>query len=263
MRSRYRCRPRCWRSRRRACRRARFVATTPAPSTTTTSSRWPGSAAATCSRSPPRTDQGVVLLHPGAERPPPRRDSSATTSAWPATSRGTPSRCPDTSCRPCFPVPTIGLCTPTGASSTTGCPLTNAGADGSSPAARSRRGTWGISRRCSRSVGWARAEAGDGPGRDRHFGYLTTQSDVAALLVFDHQVHAANLLTRLNWEARAGARPSRSTRPHRSGGLPVVRRRGADPGQGGGPSGFAQAFAARGPREARVDRSAISSSKDG
>ena len=37
-------------------------------------------------------------------------------------------------------------------------------------------------------------------------GYLTPHSDVAALLVFDHQVHAANLLTRLNWEARAARR---------------------------------------------------------
>jgi hypothetical protein len=33
-------------------------------------------------------------------------------------------------------------------------------------------------------------------------GYLSRSSDVASLLVFDHQMHAMNLLTRLNWESR-------------------------------------------------------------
>jgi hypothetical protein len=36
-------------------------------------------------------------------------------------------------------------------------------------------------------------------------GYLSPQSDIVSLLVFDHQAHAINLLTRLNWEARIGA----------------------------------------------------------
>jgi hypothetical protein len=36
-------------------------------------------------------------------------------------------------------------------------------------------------------------------------GYLSASSDIVALLVFDHQMHAINLLTRLNWESRAGA----------------------------------------------------------
>lgn len=35
-------------------------------------------------------------------------------------------------------------------------------------------------------------------------GYLSDQSDIVALLVFDHQMHAINLLTRLNWEFRVG-----------------------------------------------------------
>jgi hypothetical protein len=35
-------------------------------------------------------------------------------------------------------------------------------------------------------------------------GYLSAQSDIVSLLVFDHQMHAINLLTRLNWEARIG-----------------------------------------------------------
>ena len=33
-------------------------------------------------------------------------------------------------------------------------------------------------------------------------GYLLSSSDIAGLLVFDHQMHAINLLTRLNWESR-------------------------------------------------------------
>jgi hypothetical protein len=33
-------------------------------------------------------------------------------------------------------------------------------------------------------------------------GYLSPSSDISALLVFDHQMHAINLLTRLNWESR-------------------------------------------------------------
>lgn len=36
-------------------------------------------------------------------------------------------------------------------------------------------------------------------------GYLSANSDIAALLLFDHQAHAINLLTRLNWEARIGS----------------------------------------------------------
>src|SRR3954470_15477974 len=36
-------------------------------------------------------------------------------------------------------------------------------------------------------------------------GYLSGSSDIVALLVFDHQMHAINLLTRLNWESRVSA----------------------------------------------------------
>jgi hypothetical protein len=35
-------------------------------------------------------------------------------------------------------------------------------------------------------------------------GYVSDQSDIVSLLVFDHQMHAINLLTRLNWESRVG-----------------------------------------------------------
>ncbi|MBW8865730.1 MAG: hypothetical protein JF610_00095 [Acidobacteria bacterium] len=36
-------------------------------------------------------------------------------------------------------------------------------------------------------------------------GYLSPASDIVALLLFDHQAHAINLLTRLNWESRVVA----------------------------------------------------------
>jgi hypothetical protein len=36
-------------------------------------------------------------------------------------------------------------------------------------------------------------------------GYPAPFSDLAALMVFDHQMHAINLITRLNWEARVAA----------------------------------------------------------
>ena len=36
-------------------------------------------------------------------------------------------------------------------------------------------------------------------------GYLSSASDIAALLVFDHEMRAINLLTRLNWESRIAA----------------------------------------------------------
>ncbi len=35
-------------------------------------------------------------------------------------------------------------------------------------------------------------------------GYPSAESDIASMLVFDHQTHAINLLTRLNWETRVG-----------------------------------------------------------
>jgi hypothetical protein len=36
-------------------------------------------------------------------------------------------------------------------------------------------------------------------------GYLSSASDIGGLLAFDHQSHAINLLTRLNWESRVAA----------------------------------------------------------
>jgi len=41
-------------------------------------------------------------------------------------------------------------------------------------------------------------------------GYASTDSDIASLMAFDHQAHAINLLTRLNWEARVAAATGRA-----------------------------------------------------
>jgi hypothetical protein len=96
---------------------------------------------------------------------------------------------------------------------------------------------------------------GDVAGR----GYPSHESDIAALMVFDHQMRAINLLTRLNWEARVAHHESGSELstavvrtlideladyllfvgevPPPAGLVPRV--------------GFAQAFAASGPRDSR------------
>ncbi len=42
-------------------------------------------------------------------------------------------------------------------------------------------------------------------------GYLTPYSDVAALMVLEHQTHMTNLLTRTGWEFRVAAYESRTT----------------------------------------------------
>jgi hypothetical protein len=42
------------------------------------------------------------------------------------------------------------------------------------------------------------------------YGYPSHESDIAALMVFDHQVRAINLLTRLNWEVRVAASEGRA-----------------------------------------------------
>jgi hypothetical protein len=82
-------------------------------------------------------------------------------------------------------------------------------------------------------------------------GYLTPHSDVAALLVFDHQVHATNLLTRLNWEARAGAAALVDEAATELADYLLFVDEAPIPGKVEGSSGFAEAFAARGPRDAK------------
>ena len=89
-------------------------------------------------------------------------------------------------------------------------------------------------------------------------GYLTSHSDVAALLVFEHQMQMMNLLTRVGWETRIARQEGRL--PNGAaireaveqlvdymlfvGEAPI-----ASPMKGG--SGFAEAFSARGPNDTK------------
>jgi hypothetical protein len=92
--------------------------------------------------------------------------------------------------------------------------------------------------------------------------YLSPHSDVVALLVLNHQLHAMNLMTRLGWEARIAAKDAAGRPPP---GVPTrvveTARELADyllfvdeaplPSAVRGASGFAAEFAARGPRDAK------------
>jgi hypothetical protein len=86
--------------------------------------------------------------------------------------------------------------------------------------------------------------------------YLSPYSDVAALMVFDHQVHMTNLLARMSWEARAA-----EGRPDAAMLVDAVAREVVDymlfideaplTARLEGSSGFAEWFSARGPADAR------------
>jgi hypothetical protein len=89
-------------------------------------------------------------------------------------------------------------------------------------------------------------------------GYLAPYSDVVALLVLDHQTHMTNLITRVGWEARvaqaapsgeAATRASEAARDLVDYMLFVDEAPLAGPVRGG--AGFAEAFAAQGPRDAQ------------
>ena len=86
--------------------------------------------------------------------------------------------------------------------------------------------------------------------------YLSPHSDIVALLVFDHQMRMMNLLTRLGWEARIFEREERPA----ANALNDVVTEVVDymlfvdeaPLDGiKGTSGFAEGFAARGPRDSK------------
>jgi hypothetical protein len=82
-------------------------------------------------------------------------------------------------------------------------------------------------------------------------GYLTPHSDVTALLVFDHQVHAANLLTRLNWEARAGTAARVDEAANELADYLLFVDEAPIPGKVEGSSGFAEAFTAAGKKDSK------------
>ncbi len=89
--------------------------------------------------------------------------------------------------------------------------------------------------------------------------YPLPSSDIVALMVFDHQARAVNLLTRLGWEARMAAQEQRLD--FARGELRDLSREVADyllfvdeapiAGPVEGVSGFAKVFAAEGPRDAK------------
>lgn len=89
--------------------------------------------------------------------------------------------------------------------------------------------------------------------------YPSTTSDVAALLAFDHQGHAINLLTRLGWETRFATAEGRLD--FTAGDLGDILKEAVDyflfvdettlASPVHGSSAFASAFAATGPRDRR------------
>jgi len=90
-------------------------------------------------------------------------------------------------------------------------------------------------------------------------GYPAPDSDIAALMVFDHQMHAINLLTRLNWESRVAV--SEGHHDFRGGILRELTDELADyllfVGEAPPPArltpraGFAERFTAAGPEDHR------------
>jgi hypothetical protein len=86
-------------------------------------------------------------------------------------------------------------------------------------------------------------------------GYLSTYSDVAALMVFDHQMQMSTLLTRISWEARA-AGPGDVDTLLRGAAREVVDYmlfvdEAPLPGRIEGSSGFTEWFSKRGPLDNR------------
>jgi hypothetical protein len=79
-------------------------------------------------------------------------------------------------------------------------------------------------------------------------GYPLLQSDVVALLVFDHQVQASNLITRAGWEHRIGSPHVREAVNELVDYLLFVDEAPL-PHPVKGASGFAEKFAAQGPRD--------------
>ena len=87
-------------------------------------------------------------------------------------------------------------------------------------------------------------------------GYPTPYSDIAALMVFEHQAHMTNLLTYINWESRVAEAERRGNATVRDAAREVVDYMlfvDETPlsGKIEGTSGFTQMFPAEGPRDGR------------
>ena len=95
-------------------------------------------------------------------------------------------------------------------------------------------------------------------------GFLSPYSDIAALMVLEHQTHMTNLLTRLGWEARLASYEAPRTNGEATDRVRNAARDLVDyllfvdeaplPGRVQGSSGFAEKFSAEGPRD-RLGRS--------
>jgi hypothetical protein len=84
--------------------------------------------------------------------------------------------------------------------------------------------------------------------------YLSKYSDIVALLVFEHQMRAINLLTRAGWEARDAAYRKTAPSPDATVALAdylLFLDEAPLTGKVEGSSGFAEKFAAAGPRDSK------------
>ena len=93
-------------------------------------------------------------------------------------------------------------------------------------------------------------------GRFDTRGYLSPYSDIAALMVLNHQTHMTNLLTRIGWEARLAAYTRQSLDRVRDAASDVVDYMlFVDEAPVGrmlqGSSGFAERFSGEGPRDSK------------
>jgi hypothetical protein len=85
-------------------------------------------------------------------------------------------------------------------------------------------------------------------------GYLSKYSDIVALMVFEHQMRAINLLTRLGWEARYAASRKMALAPDAAVALAdylLFVDEAPLKGRIEGSSGFDRKFAAEGPRDSK------------
>jgi hypothetical protein len=92
-------------------------------------------------------------------------------------------------------------------------------------------------------------------------GYRAATSDIGALLVFSHQTQMMNLLTRIGWEARVAGAASSGADPRVAQMMNGIAAEVVDymlfideaalPGRVQGAAGFAERFAAGGPRDTK------------
>jgi len=85
-------------------------------------------------------------------------------------------------------------------------------------------------------------------------GYLSQYSDIVALMVFEHQMRAMNLITRLGWESRYAAYEKRPMAPGAAIALAdylLFVEEAPLHGRIEGSSGFAEKFAAIGPADSK------------